>query len=252
MNDVVSIITPLYNAVRFVEQTIQSVLAQTYPYWEMIVVNDGSTDGGELIVERYAASDNRIKLINQSRKGSATARNTGLREAQGRFISFLDSDDLWSPEFLQSQIEYLKEKNAAIVYSGYRRIDENNHECLSPFMPPPQATYRDLLKTCSIACITVLYDTDILGKVYMCENRNLDLREDYVLWLTILKKTDIIYCNQKYLAYYRITDSQKSGSKWKMVIPQYRVYRISERLNVFKSLYYMMCWTYNGIRKYIK
>ena len=252
MNDLVSIITPLYNAVGFVEQTIQSVLAQTYPRWEMIVVNDGSTDGSELIVERYSKADNRIVLINQPRQGSAVARNTALRSAQGRYIAFLDADDLWTPDFLQLQIKFLNETKLPIVYSGYKRIDENNQECLSPFMPPARVNYKDLLKTCPIAPSTVLYDANAIGKIYMNEKDSLGMREDYVVWLNIVQQTGFINCNRQYLAYYRIRNSQKSGSKIRMIIPQYRVYRQAEHLNPVQSLYYLACWACNGIRKYIK
>ena len=121
--NLVSIITPMYNAEKYVGLTIESVIAQTYKNWEMIIVNDGSKDSSAKIVEDYVQKDCRIKLINQTNAGSATARNNALKNAQGQYICFLDADDLWDAVFLEKQINFLKEKNVALVFSSYRIID---------------------------------------------------------------------------------------------------------------------------------
>ena len=159
MNDLVSIITPSYNTARFIAETINCVLAQTYTNWEMIIINDGSKDNSENIVRGYCDIDHRIKLFNQPNAGSAAARNNGIRRAKGRYIALLDADDLWEPNFLESQLALMQKHNAQLVYGAHKRIDANNNECLTPFIPPKHVTYTDLLKTCSITCLTGLYDT---------------------------------------------------------------------------------------------
>lgn len=150
----ISIVTPMYNGGRFVAQTIESVLAQTYPHWEMLIVDDGSKDDSPEIVGAYSARDPRIKLIRQPNSGSAAARNNALRRARGRYICFLDADDLWDPEFLARQIAFIQEKAAGLVYASYRRINECGDEILRPFIVPERVDYKGLLKTCSISCLT--------------------------------------------------------------------------------------------------
>ena len=120
----VSIITPMYNAEKYVPQTIESVLLQTYGDWEMIIVDDGSKDSSAEIVADYSKKDSRVKLIKQKNGGCASARNNALDNAQGQYICFLDSDDLWEPVFLAEQIKFLKEKNAVFVYASHKRINE--------------------------------------------------------------------------------------------------------------------------------
>lgn len=124
MENLVSIIMPLYNGEKFIEITLESVLKQTYKNWELLITNDGSKDNSPKIAEKYAEKDERIKLFNQINKGSAAARNNSLREAKGKYIVFLDSDDIWENNFLEEQIKFLKEKNASLVFSSYRRINE--------------------------------------------------------------------------------------------------------------------------------
>ena len=149
--ELVSIITPLYNGEKFVAQTIESVLAQTYKNWEMIIINDGSKDNSEEIAKAYSAKDERIKVFSQENAGSAAARNNGIRRAEGRYIALLDADDLWDANFLESQLNLMKETGAELVYASHRRIDENGKECLRPFIVSGTTDYKGLLKTCSIS-----------------------------------------------------------------------------------------------------
>ncbi len=249
--DLVSIITALYNAERFIGQTIESVLAQTYTQWEMIIVNDGSTDRSEQIALSYAQKDNRIKILSQPNAGSAAARNKGIRAAQGRFLTLLDADDMWDSDFLDKQLCFMRQHDAQLVCSAHRRIDENNQECLKPFFPPEEIRYTDLLKTCSISCLTAVYDTKQYGKFYLREDLK-SLRDDYVLWLELIKKVGIVYGNQQVIASYRMVSTQLTAKKRKMVKPQYRVYREIEKLSQPKSLYYTICWAIKGIIKYRK
>lgn len=250
-NRKVSIITPLYNGERFVAKTIESVLAQTYQDWEMIVINDGSKDNGPCIVEEYCRNDNRIQLFSQPNGGSAAARNNGIRRAKGRYIALLDADDVWMPYFLESQLSLMEEKNAVLVYGSHLRIDENDKEILKPFIVPEKVTYHDMLKTCSISCLTGLYDTKPYGKVYLREDFK-SLRDDYIFWLEIIKKCGVAYGNQKVIGAYRILGQSTSRNKKKVIKPQFRVYREAEGIGFFKSLYYLACWAWAGYDKYRK
>jgi len=250
-NKKVSIITPLYNGERFVARTIESVLKQTYQDWEMIIVNDGSKDRGPDICREYAAKDHRIQVFDQPNGGSAAARNNGIRRATGRYIALLDADDTWMPYFLDSQLELMHEKNAVLVYGSHLRIDENDKEILQPFRVPERVTYRDMLKTCSISCLTGLYDTEPYGKVYLREDFK-SLRDDYIFWLEIIKKCGVAYGNQKIIGSYRILGQSTSRNKKKVIKPQFRVYREAEKLGLLPSLYYLACWAWAGFRKYSK
>lgn len=250
-NNLVSIITPLYNSERFVGQTIESVLAQTYPHWEMIIVNDGSKDKGADVVRRYAAKDERIKLFEQPNGGCASARNHGLREAQGRYYTFLDSDDYWDPTFLEEQIRFMEEKNAAIVTSCVRRVDEEGREILQPQIVPERMDYYDILKSCNLPCLATVIDASKLHDIRFREELH-NLRDDYALWLSLMKQTDYAYGNQKVLANYRISANQVTGNKRKVIIPQFMVNYKVEKLGFFRSLYYLCHWAWNGYKKYRK
>lgn len=247
----ISIITPMYNAEKYVGLTIESVLEQTYKNWEMIIVNDGSKDSSAKIVENYVQKDSRIKLINQTNAGSATARNNALRNAQGQYICFLDADDLWDAVFLEKQINFLKEKNAALVFSSYRRIDEQGEQKLEPFIVPESVTYKALLKTCSISCLTALYDREQVGEQYFKDELK-SLRDDFVFWLQVLKKVKFAYGNKVILASYRVFASSTTGNKRKVIKPQFMVYYKVEKLGLLKSLYYLVHWAVNGFFKYRK
>ncbi len=250
-NQLVSVITALYNSERFVEKTIKSVISQTYPQWEMIIVNDGSTDRSAQIALDYAKRDERIKVITQPNAGSAAARNNGIRQAAGRYIALLDSDDVWDSNFLESQLAFMQQTDGKLVCAAHRRVNEKDEECLKPFYPPREARYHDLLKTCSISCLTALYDTQPYGKVYLREELS-SLRDDYALWLDLVKKVGVVYGNQQILASYRMLNSQITANKRKMIKPQYNIYRKVEKIGVLKSLYYLFCWGIYGLKKYRK
>lgn len=244
-----SIITPMYNAERFVAQTIESVLAQTYENWEMIVIDDGSNDRGWDIVNEYARQEDRIKLFCQNNAGSAAARNNGIRRAGGRYICLLDADDTWHPDFLEKQLTLMENKSALLVYSSHSRIDEHSRECLPPFIVPEKITYNDLLKTCAISCLTGLYDTAVYGKVYLREDMK-SLRDDYVYWLDIIKKVKVAYGNKAVIADYRILNNSTSRKKFKVVLPQFKALYNIENLGLLKSVYYLAHWAINGYLKY--
>jgi teichuronic acid biosynthesis glycosyltransferase TuaG len=247
----VSIITPMYNGERFVSQTIESVLSQTYTNWEMIVIDDGSKDDGVSKVANYAAVDKRITIFSQANGGSASARNNGIRRAKGQYISLLDADDTWNPDFLTKQIDLLNYKQASLVYSSHTRIDEHSNEILKPFIVPEKITYKDLLKTCYISCLTGVYDVSAHGKVYLREDMK-SLRDDYVYWLEIMKKVKIAYGTKDVVANYRILDSSASRKKKKVIMPHFKVLYKVERLGLIRSLYYLSNWAVISYFKYRK
>lgn len=249
--NLVSIITPVYNGERFVVQTIESVLAQTYPHWEMLVVNDGSTDNSEAIVCRYVNQDSRIHYFYQSNKGSASARNHGLLEAKGRYVVFLDADDYWDSTFLEEQLQFMQEKKAQLITASCRRVDEQGKEVLRPWIVPARMNYYDTLKTCSLSCLTTMIDRKNLHDVYFHEELH-SLRDDYVLWLSILKQIDYAYGNARVLASYRLNAQGATARKYKVIIPQFLVYYRIEKLGLCRSIYYLMHWAMNGYLKYRK
>lgn len=252
--DLVSIITPMYKGAAFVAETIESVLAQSYKNWEMIIVDDYSPDDGAGIAEvkRYTL-DPRIKLIESKvNRGSSGARNIALKEAKGRYIAFLDSDDLWHPDFLEKQLKFMEGQDAPLVFSSYRRIDENTKvELLKPFIVPSKVNYKSLLKTCPIFPSTVIYDTKKVSKLYFNEKFG-SMRDDYVYWLTMFKTINYGYGNPEILVDYRMRKSSVTGDKSKVIKPQWNVIYKVEKLGLMRGAYYITCWAIISFFKYRK
>lgn len=213
--ELVSIITPSYKSEKFISQTIESVLAQTYQNWEMLIVDDASPDNSNEIIEEYCKKDSRIKLIKlEKNSGPAVARNRAIEEAKGRFIAFLDADDLWKPEKLEKQIKFMKEKDCALSYSAYETMSEEGVPQNKFLNPPLKISYEDLLKSNYIGCLKSIYDIQKVGKVYMPLIKK---RQDYGLWLRILKKTEFAYGLNEPLAIYRIMSDSVSSNKFKLL-----------------------------------
>ncbi len=251
IKNLVSIITPCYNGSKYVAETIESVLAQTYQDWEMFVVDDGSKDNSAEIIQSYVDKDSRIHIIRQLNGGSANARNHGLRMANGQYIALLDSDDLWNPEFLSEQIDFMKKMNTQCVYSSYERIDDNSKECLSPLICKSSVTYKDMLVRNYIGCLTGLYDCSKKGKIYLHEELN-SIRDDYAYWLDVVKVSKIAYGNQKVLAKYRVLQNSTTGKKKKLIKAQYRFYRNYLKLNPLVSFVNTIHWGIAGIINFSK
>ncbi len=247
MNDLVTIVTPSYNSERFIADTIESVLSQSYQNWEMIIVDDHSPDRSNKIIEDYIKQDHRIKLIKlKTNAGPAVARNRATEEAKGRYIAFLDADDLWLPEKLEKQLAFMNRYKIAFSYSSYFLIDENGQE-LGEFTTKEMITYSSMLKTCSVGCLTAIYDTRILGKRYMPDILK---RQDYGLWLHLLKDINSTKGIMEPLAVYRILNHSVSSNKIATARYQWKIYREVEKLNIWESLYYFVFYTINGIMKY--
>ncbi|MDR1773789.1 MAG: glycosyltransferase [Clostridioides sp.] len=245
--DLVSIITPMYNAERYVEDTIKSVLNQTYKNWEMIIVDDCSNDNSPEIVKKYADIDERIVYIKvDSNKGVSHARNIALKTAKGRYIAFLDSDDIWKEEKLNEQINFMNETGAVICFTSYELIDENSN-ALNKIIKAPQMTqYKKLLKGNVIGSLTVLIDKEKLDFEIKLEGVP---HEDYVLWLAILKRGYNAYGIDKSLAYYRKSSKSLSGNKIKAAKWTWNIYRNIEKIPLHKAIYYFVNYAINGIKK---
>ncbi|MGA0374327.1 MAG: glycosyltransferase family 2 protein [Flavobacteriaceae bacterium] len=231
----VSIITANYNCEKFIGQTIDSVINQKFRDWEFIIADDGSTDKSiSIIQEKFKGLEN-VKLIKiKNNSGPANARNEALKEAQGKFISFIDSDDLWKAEFLQEMIHFMEKNKIAFAFSSYYRISEKGDK-IDQYIVPEKVSYHSILKSCPICPLTAIYDTSITGKIPMPE---IPLREDYGLFINLLNKTKFAYAVKKPLAFYRIREGSVSSNKFRIAKKQWEVYRKYERLSLIKSLYY--------------
>lgn len=251
----VSIITPMYNGENFIAECIESVQAQDYKDWEMIIVDDCSPDNGRGadIAQQFADKDPRIHVIRSTiNHGSSGTRNIALQSAKGRYIAFLDSDDIWHPDFLSKQLKFMRDNDASIVFSSYRRIDENTkEELLQPFIVPKRVNYRSLLKTCPIFPSTAIYDREKTG-LYLFNEKMGSLRDDYVYWLDMLKKVDYAYGNREILVDYRMRKSSVTGNKKKVILPQWKVLRDVEKLSLLHAVYCLACWAVISYFKYRK
>jgi len=243
-----SIITPSYNSARFIDIMIKSVLNQTYKNWELIIVDDCSRDSSIEIIESYAKQDSRIHLITlENNSGPAIARNIAIEKAQGKYIAFLDSDDIWISNKLEKQINFMESKQISFSFSSYQIINEDGKYLKTFYIKESKINYFDLLKTNSIGCLTAIYNQHTLGKIYMPIIKK---RQDYGLWLKILKKIDYAYGIQEPLAKYRIHKNSISANKLKASQYQWKIYREVEKFNILKSIYYFVQYAYYGFMKY--
>lgn len=245
----ISVITPAYNAARFIGETIESVQKQTYPHWEMVIVDDCSTDETVRIVEEYMEKDPRIKLhVLEENSGSAIARNTAMELAKGRYIAFLDSDDRWLPEKLEKQLKFMEEKDIAFSFTTYVRMLEDGTQTEALSNTPEYVDYDDLMKRCVIGCLTVMLDRDKVGHEKMV---NIRTRQDYVYWLTITKKGFLAYGLPEVLAEYRLVDNSISSNKWKAAKRNWYVFRKIEKQSLPKSIWYFAHYVVLSIRDMI-
>ena len=249
MPDLVSIITPMYNSEKFIDLTIQSVQSQTYQNWEMIIVDDASTDRSIEIVKKIMSNEPRLQLKQLADNlGPAHTRNNGIKLAKGRFLAFLDSDDLWHKDKLEKQIIFMQKNHYAFTYTGFEKINEEGKVIGAIFPYKEEVCYHDLLKSNHIGCLTAMIDLKILGyKMYMPDIKK---RQDQGLWLEILKKIDKAYCLNKVLGKYRIRKDSISINKIANIKFQWQLYRKLEKLSIIQSFYYMTWYAFYGMRKY--
>src|SRR5690554_452951 len=240
----VSIITPSYNAEKYLARTIESVLGQTFQDWEMIIVDDQSPDNANQLIEQYCQQDGRIKLLHlEKNSGAAVARNKGIEAAKGRYIAFLDSDDAWSPDKLEKQLAFMQANDYPFTFAAYDKVDEAG-KVFGHVGVPDKVTYSDLLKSCSIGCLTAMYDTEFFGKVYMPLIRK---RQDLGLWLKLLKKTKYAYGLNETLGFYKVRKDSISANKKSAALFTWRLYRDIEKLSLPKASYYFSHYAVRGL-----
>lgn len=244
----VSIITPAFNSGRFIRQTFESVLAQTFVDWEMIVVDDCSRDDTLDIARTYAERDGRIRWVRSpTNQGAGPSRNQALSMARGRYIAFLDADDLWFPEKLEKQLAFMKSHGCGFSFTSYRVVDEHGAPLGALGAVPPTATYLDLLKSNRIGCLTVMLDRRIVGDVRFPALRT---NQDFALWLSLLKRGAVAYGLNEECATYRIVSTSNTRNKLKSARNVWRVYK-AQGLPPAKLVWLYAHYALNGVMKHI-
>lgn len=230
----VSIIMPAYNAAQFIENAIDSVLLQSYQNWELIVVDDCSTDTTKECVEKYCKEDKRIKIFGfEQNVGAAEARNYAIEKAESEYIAFLDSDDVWLENKLEEQIKYMEDRHLLFTSTHYNKIDENGKETGTIVYAKKELDYWGVLKYCP-GNSTVILNAHELGKIFA---PNIRKRNDYALWLVVIKKSGKLYGIDKVLSSHRVTKDSLSNNKIELVSYQWYVYRKLEKITCVKSFY---------------
>ncbi|MRX69721.1 Glycosyltransferase involved in cell wall bisynthesis [Flavobacterium resistens] len=253
MSELVSIIVPTYNTEKFIRLTIESVQNQTYTNWEMILADDASTDKTVAIIEEFAQKDSRIKLFKSlENRGNGFARNNALEKATGKYIAYLDADDLWFPEKLEKQIEFLKTNNLHFTFSFYDSIDEEGNNLNRRVESPNPLTYKELFFCNYVGNLTAVYDADYFGKIILETTQK---RQDWRIWLTIVKQIKIAKPVPEPLAFYRIRKDSVSSSKFKLIKHNFGVYREFHGYNLVFSILLMIRFLFTQLiikPKYIK
>lgn len=246
MQEKVSIIVPVYNAEPYIEQTIKSVLNQEYTNFELILVENGSTDATVEKIKTF--SDERIRLIiMEDNAGAAAARNEGMKAATGEFVGFLDADDLWHKEKLVKQIAFMKEKEAAFCFTGYEFGDENAVGTGKIVKVPDALVYKQALNNTTIFTSTVIFDTRKIAKdrLYMPQIKS----EDTALWFRVLREGYTAYGLNENLVTYRRPAKSLSSNKVEAMRRIWNLYRKHERLNVFYSMYLFIGWAFRAVKR---
>lgn len=235
--NLVSIITPVHNSEEFIEECLNSVLSQTYPTWELLLVDDCSTDNSATIIQEHANKDPRIKYFRlEENSGAGVARNKAIAESKGNFIAFLDSDDLWLPEKLEKQLSFMQSNKYPFTFTSYNKINEEGEKLVGIVKAKKKIAYKKALYKNPIGCLTVMYDVSFFGKQFMPSIRK---RQDYALWLKLLKKTNA-HGLQEPLSSYRVRNNSISANKWSLLKYEWKIYREEENLSILKSLFYFL------------
>jgi len=249
LSDLVSIITPSYNSEQFILQAINSVINQSYIKWEMIIVDDYSEDNSKDIISSISESESRIRTFFLDKNiGAAEARNLALRNAKGKFIAFLDSDDFWHPQKLYRQISFMKKNDIAFSYTSYHLVSEDGLDRKKIIPALSKIKYYDYLKNTIIGCLTVIIDVEKTGRFEM---PNIRSSHDMALWLLIMKRGFLAYGLDEDLASYRLVHNSNTSSKLKAAKDVWNVYREEERLSFFYSFWCFIHYAFNAIKKRI-
>ena len=249
MSSLVSIITPSYNSSKFIKDCVASVFSQTYKNWEMIIVDDCSKDNSKEIISELSTKDKRIKpIFLEKNVGAAEARNAAIRKSKGKYVAFLDSDDLWNPKKLEKQLSFMCENDIAFSYTNYQFMSENGANLSNIILAPKKMTYDSYLKNTIIGCLTVIVDREKSGEFEM---PNIRSSHDMALWLLIMKRGFSAYGLDENLARYRIVSTSNTASKWHAAKDVWKVYRQVEKLSFIYSAWCFVWYAFNALKKRI-
>lgn len=244
----VTILMPAYQAAAYIDEAIASVAAQTFPDWELLVLDDASSDATAEIAQRWAERDARICLLrNEKNLGAAATRNRGLTRARGRFIALLDSDDFWLPQKLQKQLDLAASTGAEMVYCSYAMHDETGARRYADFLVPPETDFHAMLAKNVMSCSTVLLRAEALdGRGFPTEVYH----EDYALWMQLLREEKRACGVPEVLAVYRIRRGSRSSDKCASAANRWRIYRRTLRLSLPKAAAAFVRYALAGLKKY--
>lgn len=246
-NKLVSIIVPVYNAEAYLSFTIDSILAQTYKEYEIIIVDDKSNDSSRDIIRDYQEKYPCVRpIFLEKNAGVSNARNTGISQASGRYIAFLDSDDMWAEDKLEKQLTFMEDNDYHFTYTAYSFVDDDGNDISSVVMPKKEVDYKELLKHNVIPCLTVIIDRNFIDEICMPYIRH----EDYACWLSILKKGHKAYGLEEPLAYYRARPNSLSGNKLKAASWTWNILRNEEKLPLHRAIYYFCIYAIVNINKH--
>lgn len=235
MNDLVSVIMPSYNTAEYISQSIESVIAQTYNNWELIIVDDYSNDNTDEVIEKYL-SDGRIKYFkNEKNSGAAVSRNRALREAKGRWIAFLDSDDLWLPEKLEKQVNFMERNDYHFSYTNYSEIDESGKANGIIVTGPKKITKSGFYNYCWPGCLTVMYDANVVGLIQI---EDIKKNNDYAMWLAVCQKAECYLLNECLAVYRRDRNGSISNQNITTMIGwHYKLFHEIEKQTPLKAIF---------------
>lgn len=247
MCNLVSIITPSYNSSKFIDDCISSVLSQSYIHWELLIVDDFSMDNSKDIILAFSNLDERIKPVFLNKNvGAAEARNIAIQKSKGKYIAFLDSDDLWESYKLENQLSFMRENNIAFSFSNYQLISEDGLVLSNIILAPKKVTYHSYLKNTIIGCLTVIINREKIGSFEM---PNIRSSHDMALWLLIMKRGFSAYGFDENLAKYRVVSSSNTANKINAAKDVWIVYREIEKLSIIYSIFCFICYVFNAIKK---
>ena len=248
MGELVSIITAVYNAAGTLRETAESVMAQYYSNWELILIDDCSADDSREVMKSLAEADTRIRcLYNEKNMGVAETRNRGIKDARGRYIAFLDSDDMWDVNKLSVQMDFMEKNDAPFSYTSIRIIDGDGHPTGKERHVPPRVDYKTLLMGDPMPCLTIVIDTERIPreKIYMPNVHH----EDYAAFLNCLRDGEVALGLDEVLASYRVSRNSVSGNKLRTATWQWRILRDQEKLSVIKAFYYLCTYAFLAVQK---
>ena len=250
INELVSIITPTYNCGAYISQTITSVLKQTYSNWELIISDDCSTDNTDEIVAPFIEMDSRIKYIcNEKKSGAAITRNNALSIAKGRWIAFLDSDDLWLPEKLEHQIKFMKDNGYAFTYHEYTEITEEGESLGIYVSGKSHVSKFDMFICCWPGCLSVMYDVSVVGLIQI---KDIKKNNDTAMWLKVIRKTDCYLLKECLGMYRRRANSITPKPLWKRIWAHYPLFRVAEEMNPISATFWVIMNVFGNAYKKLK